>query len=77
VADKTSKRVFDAKLGVAARCAQFAQEVGLIVRGLADSVAICPPLVITPAEIDVMFDRLATALNRTLDWATREKLLDA
>jgi 4-aminobutyrate--pyruvate transaminase len=75
VADKASKRGFDPKLGVTARCAQFAQDVGLIVRGLADSVALCPPLVITPAEIDVMFDRLATALNRTLDWATREKLL--
>ncbi len=75
LADKASKRAFDPKLGVTARCAQFAQDVGLIVRGLADSVALCPPLVITPAEIDVMFDRLATALNRTLDWATREKLL--
>jgi 4-aminobutyrate--pyruvate transaminase len=76
VADKRSKRGFDPKLGVTARCAQFAQEVGLIVRPLADSVAICPPLVITPAEIDVLFDRLATALNRTLDWATREKLIE-
>ncbi len=75
VADKTSKRGFDPKVGVTARCAQFAQDVGLIVRALADSVAICPPLVITPAEIDVMFDRFATALNRTLDWATREKLI--
>jgi 4-aminobutyrate---pyruvate transaminase len=75
VSDKPSKRGFDPKLGVTARCAQFAQDVGLIVRALADSVAICPPLVITPAEIDVMFDRLATALNRTLDWATREKLI--
>ena len=77
VADKAIKRGFDPKLGITARCAQFAQEVGLIVRALADSVAICPPLVITPAEIDVMFDRLATALNRTLDWATREKLIQA
>jgi 4-aminobutyrate--pyruvate transaminase len=75
VADKATKRGFDPKLGVTARCAQFAQDVGLIVRALADCVAICPPLVITPAEIDVMFDRLATALNRTLDWATREKLI--
>ena len=75
VADKATKRGFDPKLGVTARCAQFAQDVGLIVRALADSVAICPPLVITPAEIDVMFDRFATALNRTLDWATREKLI--
>jgi 4-aminobutyrate---pyruvate transaminase len=77
VADKATKRGFDPKLGITARCAQFAQEVGLIVRALADSVAICPPLVISPAEIDVMFDRLATALNRTLDWATREKLIQA
>jgi 4-aminobutyrate--pyruvate transaminase len=76
VADKRSKQAFDPKLGIPARCAQFAQEVGLIVRALADSVAICPPLVITPAEIDVLFDRLATALNRTLDWATREKLIE-
>jgi 4-aminobutyrate---pyruvate transaminase len=75
VADKATKRGFDPKLGVTARCAQFAQDVGLIVRALADSIAVCPPLVITPAEIDVMFDRLATALNRTLDWATREKLI--
>jgi len=75
VADKASKRGFDPKLGVTARCAQFAQDVGLIVRALADCVAVCPPLVITPAEIDVMFDRFATALNRTLDWATREKLI--
>src|SRR6516164_6377095 len=77
VADKASKRGFDPKLGVTARCAQFAQDVGLIVRALADCVAVCPPLVITPAEIDVMFDRFATALNRTLDWATREKLVEA
>jgi 4-aminobutyrate--pyruvate transaminase len=77
VADRATKRGFDPKLGVTARCAQFAQDVGLIVRALADSVAICPPLVITPAEIDVMFDRFATALNRTLDWATREKLIHA
>jgi 4-aminobutyrate---pyruvate transaminase len=77
VANKATKRGFDPKLGVPSRCAQFAQEVGLIVRGLADSVAVCPPLVITPAEIDVMFDRFATALNRTLDWATRERLIEA
>ena len=34
-------------------------------------------LKISPAEIDDMFDRLAKALDRTLDWATREKLLIA
>src|SRR5262249_54172069 len=75
VADKRSKRSFDPKAGVTARCAQFAQEEGLIVRALADSLTICPPLVITPAEIDELFDHLGRALDRTLDWAAREKLL--
>jgi 4-aminobutyrate--pyruvate transaminase len=75
VADKRSKRVFDPKAGVTARCAQYAQEEGLIVRALADALTLCPPLVISVAEIDELFDRLARALDRTLDWVTREKLL--
>jgi 4-aminobutyrate--pyruvate transaminase len=37
---------------------------GLIVRPLPnDSVGICPPLVITEAEIDDLFDRLNRALE--------------
>jgi 4-aminobutyrate---pyruvate transaminase len=75
VADKRSKQPFDPKAGVSGRCAQYAQEEGLIVRALADAITLCPPLVISPPEIDDMFDRLAKALDRTLDWATREKLL--
>jgi 4-aminobutyrate--pyruvate transaminase len=75
VADKRSKRVFDPKAGVTARCAQYAQDEGLILRALADALTLCPPLVISVAEIDELFDRLARALDRTLDWVTREKLL--
>jgi 4-aminobutyrate--pyruvate transaminase len=75
VADKRSKQPFDPKAGVSGRCAQYAQEEGLIVRALADAITLCPPLVISPPEIDDMFDRLAKALDRMLDWATREKLL--
>ena len=53
-----------------------AQDEGLIVRAVAgDSIAICPPLIISPEEIDELFDKLTRALDRTLDWATREKLL--
>jgi len=33
--------------------------------------------VISMAEIDELFDRLARALDRTLDWVTREKLLQS
>ena len=51
---------------------------GLIVRSLAgDSVSICPPLIIAPAEIDELFDRLGRALDRTLDWVKRERLMEA
>jgi 4-aminobutyrate--pyruvate transaminase len=57
---------------------RFAEEEGLIVRFLAgDAVSVCPPLVITPAEIDELFDRLGRALDRTLDWVRRERLQEA
>ncbi|MCB4771630.1 aminotransferase class III-fold pyridoxal phosphate-dependent enzyme [Ancylobacter sp. Lp-2] len=78
VADKLSKRQFDPKLGVAAKCVAFAQAEGLIVRSVfSDAITICPPLVISPAEIDELFDRLTRALDKTLDWALREQHLAA
>jgi 4-aminobutyrate--pyruvate transaminase len=76
VADKAGKRAFDPKAAVAARAVGLAEEEGLIVRYLAgDTVSICPPLIITGEEIDALFDRLARALDRTLDWARRERLM--
>ena len=51
---------------------------GLIVRPLSgDVISICPPLIIEPQEIDELFDRLGRALDLTLDWAKRERLLAA
>jgi 4-aminobutyrate--pyruvate transaminase len=76
VADKRTKSSFDPKAGVGARAVRFAEEEGLIVRFIVgDIVSICPPLIIAPAEIDELFDRLGRALDRTLDWAKRERLL--
>ncbi len=73
VADKDSKRQYDPKAGVAARCVGFAQAEGLIVRFLAgDRLAICPPLVIEPDEIDTLFERLTRALDRTAAWIAQE-----
>jgi 4-aminobutyrate--pyruvate transaminase len=60
---------------VAPRAVRFAEEEGLMVRFLVgDAVSVCPPLVITPAEIDELFDRLGRALDRTLDWVRQERL---
>ena len=39
---------------------------GLIIRNMADRIAICPPLVITQAETDELFNRLHKAFDATL-----------
>jgi 4-aminobutyrate--pyruvate transaminase len=78
VADKATKRQYEAKKGVAVRCVGFAQAEGLIVRSLSgDRISICPPLVISEEEIDQLFDRLTRALDRTAEWVRQEGLLAA
>ena len=75
VAEKRSKRSFDPQHGIGARAVQFAEAEGLIVRSvLGDVLTLCPPLVISPTEIDDLFDRLTRALDKTHDWVTREKI---
>jgi 4-aminobutyrate--pyruvate transaminase len=78
VADKKTKQNFEPAKQAGATLMNFAQEEGLIVRALlGDRVALCPPLVITEPEINDLFDRLERALAKSLDWATREKLIVA
>jgi 4-aminobutyrate--pyruvate transaminase len=75
VADKRSKRPFLPQHGVGPRAVRLAEAQGLIVRSvLGDVLTLCPPLVISVSEIDELFDRLARALDQTLDWVTRENL---
>jgi 4-aminobutyrate--pyruvate transaminase len=77
VKDKATKAPFETKKGVGPKSVVFAQEEGLITRAMGDRVAFCPPLVITEAEIEEMFDRYERALNKTLNWAKAEGLLAA
>jgi 4-aminobutyrate--pyruvate transaminase len=66
VKSKAPKAFFEPAAGVAAFFARRAQEHGLIVRPLfGDRVALCPPLIITEAEIDEMYRRFAKALDDT------------
>ncbi|MBC8036590.1 MAG: aminotransferase class III-fold pyridoxal phosphate-dependent enzyme [Rhizobiales bacterium] len=65
VADKTTKRAFDPKKAVAATCVNFLQELGVINRAMGDSVAFCPPLIITADEIHELFDIVEVALDKT------------
>jgi 4-aminobutyrate--pyruvate transaminase len=78
VADKRTKRPFDARAGVGIRAVRFAEEEGLIVRFIVgDVLSLSPPLIIAPSEIDELFARLHRALDRTLAWAKRERLMAA
>lgn len=77
VADRTTKRSFNPKAGVGLRAVRYAEDEGLIVRFIVgDVLSICPPLIITPAEIDELFERLGRALDRTLHWVKHERLME-
>jgi len=68
VADKRTKAPFDVKRGVAAYCSARCEANGLIARNVGDSVAVCPPLIITEPQVHELFDKLAKALDETLEW---------
>ena len=44
----------------------------MIGRAIGDTLAFCPPMIITEAEIDEMFAPVEAALDATLDWARAE-----
>ena len=77
VRNKATKGAFDAKLAVGARAMLLCQEHGLIVRAIGDVIALCPPYVVTPNDVDEIFAKLRRGLDDTLAWAQREKLLQA
>ncbi len=74
VADKATKRSFSPKQGVAPKVVFFGQQEGVIARAIGDTISICPPLIITAAEVDEMFDRITRAFDKTEDWVRKEGL---
>ncbi|MEZ5559301.1 MAG: aminotransferase [Pseudomonadales bacterium] len=68
VADKATKEAFAPAKAVGAYCQSRCEANGLILRALGDSIAICPPIIITDAQIDELFSKLETALDETLGW---------
>lgn len=63
VKNKDTKEPFAPSEGVGIQIQDSAQEEGLIVRALGDTIAISPPLVITEDEINDLFDRLTRAVD--------------
>lgn len=71
VADKDSKQPFEASQAVGYNAMRFCEENGLIVRALGDSLALCPPLIITADQVDEVFTKMARALDQTQAWLGR------
>jgi 4-aminobutyrate--pyruvate transaminase len=77
VKDKKTKEPFDPKLQVGPSLAQRAQDHGLLVRPLADSIAFCPPLIISEAQIGEVLTRFSRALDETQAWVHQQGLVAA
>lgn len=63
VAKRDPLVMFDATAKFGVRVAALAEANGLIVRAIGDTIAICPPLVITEQEIAILIDRLSQAIE--------------
>ncbi len=74
VADKTTRRPFDPKMGVAAKVSTFVEKRGAILRPIGDTVAICPPMIIREDELNALFDKLEAALDDTEHVVNAENL---
>jgi len=75
VQDKSTRKRFDPATGIVARVQTAGFEVGLIWRALRDLVVISPPLIITEAQVDEMFDKMIRSLDIALNDARAAGLM--
>ncbi|KFI24754.1 aspartate aminotransferase family protein [Paenirhodobacter enshiensis] len=66
VADKATKRKFSKPGQVGQIANGFAHEEGLILRAIGDTLALCPPMISTEAEVAEMLRRMRVAVERTV-----------
>ncbi|RMJ20434.1 hypothetical protein PHISP_08696, partial [Aspergillus sp. HF37] len=52
VRDKATKTPFEGHLSVSERIANTCTDMGLICRPLGQSIVLCPPFILTPAQMD-------------------------
>ena len=67
VRDKDTKTPFEAHLSVSERIANSCTDHGLICRPLGQSIVLCPPFIMTDAQMDEMFEKLEAALKKVFD----------
>lgn len=64
VKDRATKTPFDGSLSVSERIANTCTDMGLICRPLGQSIVLCPPFILTEAQMDEMFEKLDKALKK-------------
>ena len=57
------KQLFDPKFGAGIKVMKLCQRHGLLVRAIQDTIAICPPLIISNKEVNKLFDILEYSLE--------------
>jgi adenosylmethionine-8-amino-7-oxononanoate aminotransferase len=67
VQNKESKVAFDSTLGVSDRIAQRGLSEGIVIRPIGGAVIFAPPFIVTPDEIDELFDAFVRTLNGVTD----------
>jgi 4-aminobutyrate--pyruvate transaminase len=71
VKDKASKAQFDPLGKVGAYFFERGHHHGVLIRNVQDSIAICPPLVVTESDVDEIVRRLSLTLDDTLAFARK------
>ncbi|MEZ5884769.1 MAG: aminotransferase [Paracoccaceae bacterium] len=64
VKDRATRTPFDGTLSVSERIANTCTDMGLICRPLGQSIVLCPPFILTEAQMDEMFEKLDRALKK-------------
>ncbi|MFJ4453192.1 aspartate aminotransferase family protein [Pseudomonas sp. NPDC089392] len=74
VADKVSKKQFDRAGELGAYIFRRAHDYGLIIRAIGDTIAFCPPLISTQADIDQILSAFEHTLRDATSWANAQGL---
>ncbi|MBM08199.1 MAG: aspartate aminotransferase family protein [Magnetovibrio sp.] len=75
MADREKVVSFEAGAKVGPRLQALAEENGLLVRAMGDSIGFCPPLIIGEEDIGLIIERFGKTLDAGLEWAHREGLV--
>jgi adenosylmethionine-8-amino-7-oxononanoate aminotransferase len=67
MADGRQRVPFEPAQKVGLRVVERALDQGVILRPLGDVISFCPPLIVSEAEIDLLFDAVSVALDQVLE----------